>query len=983
MNTESEYLPEKTIQPDRQRNPYIAGKALGGRVGFFGRQEIIDWVERELYNQNQNSLLFYGQRRIGRTSILLQLERRLPRDRFCPVYFDLADQASRSLGEVLADLADALAEALALDFIDRAAFDDSGDYFQQEFLPQLYAALGDERRPVLLLDECDGLDDTAGKGLPGTARTLALFSYLSHLMRDEPRLAFVIVIGWQQSGLSDRLFKSSLSREVWVLAPDDARQLIRQANEDGSLQMDDAAVERIFALTAGHPYLTQLLCQRIWERAHASADLLVGEEDVQSAIPDALQVCFNPLNWIWDGLAPAEKIFSAAIAGMVGEGESITGDSVRAVLAEHAAWLDADEVELAPDALVKRHVLEPAGENAYRYAVELLRRWVDKHKPLRAVKRELDRIDPLADILFRAGRGYFDRRDWGGAIPRFREALEHNPRHFKTHLFLGEALLQSGDIDEALKVLQVACNLDWPAARPSFARAWLALAASREQAGSDEQGILKAYDVVLRLSPGNKIALEGRRRIWSQRGHAALEDKDLDAALIAFQQAGDEAQLAELESTHTQYQVKRMAAEAAALAGAHDWEGALLIYRDLAQQQPDEERWQEVIGEMETGQALVDLFQTGAAAVEAKQWGTAQRALADLLSQRPTYRHSGQYAAELLWQAVEGEFAFFSSVADAGIGALFSPSPQQEALDKAFPLPGLEVAALEISPSGLALVQDIRALARLDPLPQRIIWKADGVEMVLVPGGVFLMGSDEGKEVEGPVHEVYVPAFYLDRTPVTNAQYRLFIEAGGYKNPEFWNELGWEWREKEDWSQPRFMNEARWAAPDLPVVGVSWYEALAYARWAGKRLPTEAEWEKAGAWNPAAGLAYRYPWGDKWNSELCNTKEKKGIFAVFRDKGTTPVGQFSPDGDSPCGAADMSGNVWEWCSTRWTDYPYHPDDGREELDGRDVRVLRGGSWATDADRVLCAARVTSAPSDGDKFRGFRCCCALPLPSSEF
>jgi formylglycine-generating enzyme required for sulfatase activity len=967
--TESDRAQEN-IAPDRPRNPYIAGKALGGRAGFFGRQAILDWVESELCNPNQNSLILYGQRRIGRTSILLQLERRLSRDSFCPVYFDFTDQASRSLGELLADLADALSEALALDSPDPAAFDDEGDYFQNEFLPRVCRGLRPEQRPVLLLDDLDILDATAAKGMPSTITARALYRYLGGLMGAEPRLALVIVIGWQRpedfSPDFMATFSTSLSREVWVLDPDDARHLIRQANEDGSLQMDEPAVERILALTAGHPYLTQLLCQRVWERAHSAGEIEVGEEEVQAAIPDALQVCFNPLNWVWEGLSPTERIFSAAVAGTVDEGESMTAERVVAVLSEYSTRLGVDELELAPDALESRHVLEPAGDDAYRYAVELLRLWVAKHKPLRAVKRELERMDPLADDLFRAGRGYYDRRDWDGAIPRFREALGHNPRHFQAHLYLGEALLRKGDIPGALKTLQAACNLDYRAARPAFARGWLAMAESRKKAG-DEEGVLKAYDVVLRLSPRNREAQEGRREIWRRRAEGALEDGDLGTALAAYRHAGDDLRAAAVEADLQERRIARKRTEAADLVAEQKWDEALAAYLELAELQPGVERWQNAAREIEAEQALAVLFQAGERALEAQKWSEAQRIMADIVARRPNYRHQSRFAAELLWRAVQGERSALA--AEAVTREEISP-----AVAAGRPDSDLE---LERSPAGLVLVSAVGELALLDPLPERIVWKADRAEMVLVPGGISLMGSQEGREVEKPVHQVFLPAFYIDRVPVTNAQYRLFIGDGGYQRQELWTDVGWEWRERADWSHPRYWNEDRWNHPDLPVVGISWYEAVAYARWAGKRLPTEAEWEKAACWDPVAGLARRYPWGDEWDAERCNTKERKGFLSVFRDRGTSPVGQHSPDGDSPSGAADMAGNVWEWCSTRWNDYPYHPDDGREDLQGRAVRVLRGGSWATDAARVRSSIRVTGAPSESDYFRGFRCCCSPP------
>ncbi|MEO7838039.1 MAG: ATP-binding protein, partial [Anaerolineales bacterium] len=142
-------------------NPYIAGAPLRGDKGFFGRQDTMEWVERELRNSQTNALVLFGQRRIGKTTLLLQLARNLSQDEFLPIYFDLQDQATRPLGQTLADIADTLCEKANLDLGQVGPFDDQGRYFQKEFLPKFYAALGEKRRPVFLLDEFDVLDQTA------------------------------------------------------------------------------------------------------------------------------------------------------------------------------------------------------------------------------------------------------------------------------------------------------------------------------------------------------------------------------------------------------------------------------------------------------------------------------------------------------------------------------------------------------------------------------------------------------------------------------------------------------------------------------------------------------------------------------------------------------------------------------------------------------------------------------------------------------
>jgi len=200
-----------------------------------------------------------------------------------------------------------------------------------------------------------------------------------------------------------------------------------------------------------------------------------------------------------------------------------------------------------------------------------------------------------------------------------------------------------------------------------------------------------------------------------------------------------------------------------------------------------------------------------------------------------------------------------------------------------------------------------------------VVHEFNGTEMVLVPAGCFMMGSEEGNSDEQPVHEVCVDAFWLGKTEVTNSQYRACVDAGDCSPP----------------ADPGYFDSPDYA--DHPIVSVSWTQAVAYAAWVGGALPTEAQWEYA-ARGPES---WEYPWGEAFDCRLANIagSECDGY------DGTAPVGSF-PGGASWTGALDMSGNVWEWASTAYREYPYHADDGREDAaDANARRVLRGGSWS--------------------------------------
>ncbi|ONK13697.1 ergothioneine biosynthesis protein EgtB [Streptomyces sp. MP131-18] len=256
---------------------------------------------------------------------------------------------------------------------------------------------------------------------------------------------------------------------------------------------------------------------------------------------------------------------------------------------------------------------------------------------------------------------------------------------------------------------------------------------------------------------------------------------------------------------------------------------------------------------------------------------------------------------------------------------------------------------------------------------------------VPVPGGPFTMGTDTDPwalDNERPAHVVDVPAFRLDTAPVTNAAYQEFIADGGYDDPRWWHPDGWLHRTRAQLTAPAFWRRdgSTWlrrrfgrtepVPPAEPVLHVSWYEADAYARWAGRRLPTEAEWEKAARHDPATGRSRRLPWGDDTTTGPAHANLGQQHLQP------APAGAY-PAGAAPCGARQLLGDVWEWTASDFTGYPgfaAHPyREYSEVFLGDRYKVLRGGSFATD--QVACRAtfRNWDLPVRRQIFAGFRTC----------
>ncbi len=640
-------------------NPYVAGAPLRGEKGFFGREQTLSWVLRELRNPATNALVLYGQRRIGKTTLLLQLQRTLPADLYQAVYFDLQDQAARPLGMVLADLADTIAERMEAEAPEPTLFDDRGRYFRAEFLPEILQLLG-TRRLILLLDEFDVLEQAAEFDLPLTASDKALFPFLRRIMLEEPRLAFVFVVGRRAEDLTldfTSTFKASLTREVWALDDESAIGLVRQAEKNGTLRFEDNAVIRILALSSRHPYLTQLLCQRIWERAYLDNPKSapnISTAVVEEAVSDALETGYQAFAWLWDGLSPAEKIYASAFAESTEEGSVIPEDQVIQVLAAHAARLRTREVELAPRDLVRRRVLIEVNEHQYQFSIELFRRWVQRNKPLREVKNELDQIDPLADRTYEIGLGYFRRRQWEPAIRYFDDALAANPRHFRARLNLGEALLESGNIDQALSELEKAHELDREEARLPLARVLIAQTKVLIDAGN-EDAALETLDKALELSPLEFEARELRSNIWNRRGERFLELGELEAALQAYGEAGNDEKVAEIQQIQLQNLINQLENRATAHLGAREWEEAAAIYQQLLSEAPiapEVEAWRATLIHVEEEKELARLFNDGLGYLERKAWPEAQASFTEIIYRRPSYQSNGKSAIQLLEQSV-------------------------------------------------------------------------------------------------------------------------------------------------------------------------------------------------------------------------------------------------------------------------------------------------------------------------------------------
>src|SRR5689334_376819 len=255
-------------------------------------------------------------------------------------------------------------------------------------------------------------------------------------------------------------------------------------------------------------------------------------------------------------------------------------------------------------------------------------------------------------------------------------------------------------------------------------------------------------------------------------------------------------------------------------------------------------------------------------------------------------------------------------------------------------------------------------------------------EMVEFPGGRVTIGTEDHSAAydnERPLHDVDLKPFLIDRAPVTNARYLDFMRDGGYRREELWSEDGRRWladigaespkywtRDRDRWLN-RVMDVTREVDPNRPVCHVTYYEAEAFARWEGKRLPTEFEWEAAASWDPSTRSAREFPWGSAADARFANIDQLAFDIA--------PIGTFDQN-VSPIGCYGMIGDVWEWTSSDFRGYPgfrsFPYREYSEEFFGPEYKVLRGGSWATRPGAIRTTFRNWDYPIRRQIFSGFRC-----------
>lgn len=637
-----------------RRNPYIAGNPVGNLASFVGRADILRETKLVLHDPNQNAITLFGQRRIGKTSILQYLTENLPKEgNFHTVFFDLEDRATKSLAQVIEELASTIARDLG--WPEPSLGKNPEQTFRNSWLPEVLSKIQPEKNTdtakgleprsiVLLFDEFDVLaDPQAGQAAK------EFFPYLRNLLSmDRKHLQFIFTLGRNLGDLNQvasSLFKGVPDKRVSLLSKEDTEALIRISERNGDLQWSNAAVEKIWLLTNGHPFLTQALCWEIWQNANESSlksVSLVEANDIEVAINPTLEKSRNALDWLWQGLGPAEKVVASALA-QAGRG-IVTREDIESILNESGIVIIIRELrEEAPKRLEEWDLIEPV-DGGYCFRVELLRIWIADHFPLSLVQKELDAVQPVAEGLYQAARSLYQANNLEKAKPLLIQATDYNPNHRGASELLAEIYIVEKEIDKAQTLLESLFRAYPSAARPRLIQVYL----KQADKTSTIDNKLLWYQKVLDISPSQSFALGAIRNIWSEKGEMALKAGDLYKALNAFEKAKNKKRGKAVYFQIMDFEIKTGLKKIEDLETDQQFKEAFQVAEELAGKYPSAHEWESLLNKLQAKEQLSELYQQALGAIAQKDYPKATQLLLAVLNIQPDYEKAAFYLSEVV-----------------------------------------------------------------------------------------------------------------------------------------------------------------------------------------------------------------------------------------------------------------------------------------------------------------------------------------------
>jgi len=443
------------------RNPYIIGRPIDENDPelFWGRQSLFRFIEDKLRKKTK-VIILYGQRRIGKSSLLRNIPTSVNLDSFAFVPFDLQSYIHKSLGQVLEELAIEILDSLELDspeilLPDPTALNTDPSLFSNQFLPQVYQTLGNQNL-ALLLDELETLNTPDNNLI-----SQHLFAYLKSLVAQQDNLYLILCVGQESKDLPDLLgiFKDAPTTEIGLLDQQTTQELITKPAA-GRLTYETAAIQAIYNLSAGHPYFTQVLCFAIFSRARELQQWQITPEDVENSVDQALENASAGLAWIRAGLSIPERVVFSAVAeaGNPVKNSDKNSSYQPLSLLKHYGVIQTKSLREAPKQLAERGLLY---KNKRKVTIEFIRRWLIKRYPLRQEILELEKLDQdQTNPIYQQATTQYQKGEITKALGLYEQVVELNPNHFSAIFALAEGYLELGECEKAVTYYQRAYKVD-------------------------------------------------------------------------------------------------------------------------------------------------------------------------------------------------------------------------------------------------------------------------------------------------------------------------------------------------------------------------------------------------------------------------------------------------------------------------------------------------------------------------------------------
>ncbi len=591
-------------------NPYIAGAPVVEPSMFFGRQDIFDWIEQNLSGRFVNHILvIHGQRRVGKTSVLKQIPNHLPSN-FINVFFDLQGRTHTSLDRFQWWLAREICRAVnqrreeSIPVPEHDLFVQDGEYLAATFLPEVLSKLG---QSILLLtfDEFDTLSEPEIQ----QSLTKPLIEYLRRLF-DLPNLNFIFSIGSSGHKLENmqasytEFFKTALYRKISFLKQEDCSHLITRPVE-GVLTYEPAAVERVYAITSGHPYFTQLICHELFSLSQKTGRRTLTREDVESVLEDVIERGTVNLKFVWDEASDLEKWVLSSLAhelqaqrleqqahGIHSPPVCTDRQLASALHNQHVRYSEND-LNTALVHLREKDVLTQ--EN--RFVVELLCIWLLKNRPLDRVREELVQVNPIANRYNEIGDEFHSLGQPVKAMESFQQALATDPSNLRAQVSIANLHREGGNYDQAMQGYEAALRIDDDdiTARSGLCTVLLALGEAAVAAGifKEAEGY---YERILTINPDHPEVHMRLAGLYTQQADAALASGDAELALryypCALEHAPEDSQLAErykqATEVHTRRLIDELLEQSKLAEDKQNWEAALDTVQRALQLAPND-----------------------------------------------------------------------------------------------------------------------------------------------------------------------------------------------------------------------------------------------------------------------------------------------------------------------------------------------------------------------------------------------------------